>query len=31
MDYLAAIVWGGATGEGVKYAAALADRVWPLS
>jgi hypothetical protein len=31
MDYLAAIVWGGATGEGVKYAASIADRVWPLS
>jgi hypothetical protein len=30
MDYLAAIVWGGVTGEGVKFAAALADRVWPV-
>lgn len=31
MDYLAALVWGGTTGEGVKFAAALADRVWPSS
>jgi hypothetical protein len=30
MDYLGALVWGGATGEGVKFAAAIADRVWPV-
>jgi hypothetical protein len=29
MDYLGALVWGGATGEGVKFAAGIADRVWP--
>jgi len=29
MDYLAAFLWGGATGEGVKLAAGLVDRVWP--
>jgi hypothetical protein len=27
-DYLAAFVWGGVTGEGVKLAASIADRTW---
>lgn len=28
-DYLAAVLWGAVTGEGVKLAVAIADRVWP--
>jgi hypothetical protein len=28
-DYLAAVLWGAVTAEGVKLAAAIADRVWP--
>jgi hypothetical protein len=31
IDYLAAFIWGGATGQGVQIAANLADRVWPAS
>ncbi|MGB7686059.1 MAG: hypothetical protein WBL45_09800, partial [Solirubrobacterales bacterium] len=30
-DYLAAFIWGGATGEGVKLAAAVAERIWPAT